>query len=300
MQMEMQPSKIKEKGSHAELKYKKKLSITEKKSAWLGRIVIWLVLIITLFPILSVFFASLSAGSSFTQTTILPSQMTLENYKKIFTQTDIWIWLKNTMIISLSLAIIQLAIVIPAAFAFSKLRFKFRSKGLMALLILQMFPTSMALPAILRIAYNHNGMDKLWVVVVLLLAAGLANNTWLMKGYMDGIPSDLIEAAYVDGATTPQVLVKIMLPLIRNMILVIFLYAFIGGYSEFMISAALLKDKAALSLPVGMQSFIRDKFSANWAQFSAIAMVASLPIVAIFLSLQKYIAEGFTSGAVKG
>lgn len=300
MQIGMESNKPREKESGLELKYKKKLSTGDKKSAWLGRIVIWFVLILTLFPILSVFLASLSAGSSFTQTTLLPSEITFDNYIKVFTKTDIWIWLKNTMIISLSLAVVQLAIVIPAAFAFSKLRFKFRSKGLMALLILQMFPTSMALPAILRIAYNNNGMDKLWVVVVLLLSAGLANNTWLMKGYMDGIPSDLIEAAYVDGATTRQVLVKIMLPLIRNMILVIFLYAFIGGYSEFMISAALLKDKAALSLPVGMHSFIREKFSANWAQFSAIAMVASVPIVAIFLALQKYIAEGFTSGAVKG
>lgn len=300
MQMQMESNKIQKNESHLELKYKKKLSMGERKSAWLGRIVIWLILAVTLFPILSVFFASLSAGSSFTQTTILPSEMTLDNYKKIFASPDTWIWLKNTMIISLSLAIIQLAIVIPAAFAFSKFKFKFRSKGLMFLLILQMFPTSMALPAILRIAYDNNGMDKLWVVVILLLAAGLANNTWLMKGYMDGIPSDLIEAAYVDGATTCQVLFKIMLPLIRNMILVIFLYAFIGGYSEFMISAALLKDKSMLSLPVGMQSFIREKFSANWAQFSAMSMVASIPIVAVFLSLQKYIAEGFTSGAVKG
>jgi arabinogalactan oligomer/maltooligosaccharide transport system permease protein len=188
---------------------------------------------------------------------------------------------------------------VPAAFAFSKLRFAFRSKGLMSLLILQMFPTAMALPAILRIAYNHNGMDNLFVITI-LLCTGIAYNIWLMKGYMDGIPTELVEAAYVDGATTFQVFVKIIIPLIKNMALVIFLFAFISAYSEFMISSALLKDKATQTIAVGMQQFIRDKFSANWTQYSAAAIMASTPVVILFLSLQKFIAKGLTAGAVKG
>ncbi|MDS0526944.1 ABC transporter permease subunit [Clostridium sp. SHJSY1] len=285
--------------TNVSLKYNKKMTKANKKSAWLSRIVLWMVIVITLFPIFAVIFASLSKGSSFTQTTILPKSWTLDNYRKVIEDTQFLRWLVNSMITCIAAALIQLALVIPAAFAFSKLRFAFRSKGLMALLILQMFPTSMALPAILRIAYNHNGMDNLFVITI-LLCTGIAYNIWLMKGYMDGIPTELIEAAYVDGATTFQVFIKILLPLIKNMALVIFLFAFISAYSEFMISSALLKDRSTQTIAVGMQQFIRDRFSANWTQYSAAAIMASTPVVILFLSLQKFIAKGLTAGAVKG
>lgn len=296
MQVEM---KLPKTSVETDLKYKKKLSKREKISLWISRFVIWGILAVVLFPILAVVFASLSKGSSFTQTTILPESWTFDNYLKVFEKTNFLVWLKNSIIVSVAAALFQLLLVIPAAFAFSKLRFAFRSKGLMMLLILQMFPTSMALPAILRFAYNNNGMDNLGFVVI-LLCTGVAYNIWLMKGYMDSIPTALVEAAYVDGASTFQVLVKIIAPLIKNMALVIFLYAFIAAYSEFIISSALLKDSGSLTLSVGLQRFIKDQFSANWTQYSAAAIMASLPVVALFLSLQKFISDGFTSGSVKG
>lgn len=285
--------------TNVSLKYKKRMTKSNRKSAWVSRIVLWIMLVVVLFPILAIVFASLSKGSSFTQTSLFPKSWTLDNYKKVIEDTQFLRWLGNSLITCIAAALIQLALVVPAAFAFSKLRFAFRSKGLMSLLILQMFPTAMALPAILRIAYNHNGMDNLFVITI-LLCTGIAYNIWLMKGYMDGIPTELVEAAYVDGATTFQVFVKIIIPLIKNMALVIFLFAFISAYSEFMISSALLKDKATQTIAVGMQQFIRDKFSANWTQYSAAAIMASTPVVILFLSLQKFIAKGLTAGAVKG
>ena len=132
------------------------------------------------------------------------------------------------------------------------------------------------------------------------MCTGMAYNIWLMKGYMDGVPTDLIEAAYVDGATTAQAFFKIVLPLIKNMAIVIFLFAFINAYSEFMMSSALLKDSAAQTIAVGMRNFINDKFSSNWTVYSAGAVLASLPVVVLFLSFQKFIAKGLTAGAVKG
>lgn len=285
--------------SDVKLKYKKKISSSERRNLWISRIVLWFMMILVLFPIIAVVGASLSKGSSFTQSALIPKEITFDNYKNVITNTNFLIWMKNSLIVCIASAVVQLSIVIPAAFAFSKLKFMFRSKGLMALLILQMFPTAMALPAILRIAYNHNGMDNL-LVVILLMCTGIAYNIWLMKGYMDGIPSDLMEAAYVDGATTFQVFIKIIFPLIKNMMIVIFLFSFINAYSEFMISSALLKDSTAQTLAVGMQLFINDKFSSNWTQYSAAAIMASLPVVILFMSFQKFIAGGLTAGAVKG
>ncbi len=294
MQMELSPKEM-----DVELKYVKKISKKGRKSLWISRIAIWVMLFVVLFPIISIVGASLSQGSSFTQTTLLPKSYTLDNYTKLLTETNFAKWLFNSMIVSVASGLIQLALVIPAAFAFSKLRFAFRSKGLMALLILQMFPTSMALPAILRVAYNYNLMDNLPVIII-LMCTGMAYNIWLMKGYMDGVPTDLIEAAYVDGATTAQAFFKIVLPLIKNMAIVIFLFAFINAYSEFMMSSALLKDSAVQTIAVGMRNFINDKFSSNWTVYSAGAVLASLPVVVLFLSFQKFIAKGLTAGAVKG
>lgn len=282
MQMELSSKELESK-----LKYVKKISKKGRKSLWLSRICIWIMLFIVLFPIISIIGSSLSQGSSFTQTSLLPSSYTLDNYKKLLTDTNFTKWLFNSIFVSVASGLIQLSFVIPAAFAFSKLRFAFRSKGLMAL------------PAILRVAYNNNLMDNLPVIII-LMCTGMAYNIWLMKGYMDGIPTDLIEAAYVDGATTAQAFVKIVLPLIKNMALVIFLFAFINAYSEFMMSSALLKDSAVQTIAVGMRNFINDKFSSNWTVYSAGAVLSSLPVVVLFLCFQKFIAKGLTAGAVKG
>lgn len=221
------------------------------------------------------------------------------NYIKVINQSNFLTWTKNSLIVCISVAVLQLVMTIPAAFAFSKLKFKGRKYGLMGLLILQMFPTTMALPAILSVAYKYDMMDKLGGLII-LLAVGSAYNIWLMKGYMDGVPKELSEAAYIDGATTFQVFTKIILPLIKNMIIVIFIFAFVGAYSEFLFTSALIKDPSVETLATGMRGFIKDKYSANWTQYSAAAMMASLPVVLISVVSQKFFAQGLTAGSVKG
>jgi len=293
--------------NNKEISYKYEEIITSKQriNAWLSRVVLWFFVAVVLFPILAIFSASVTKGTGFSTTDLLPKSVTFQNYIDLINKTDFLKWVKNSLFLCLSVSVIQIAITLPAAFAFSKLRFLFRGQGLMSLLILQMFPTTMALPAILTACLNLkdyigiNGTDNI-VVIIALLCGGSAYNIWLMKGYMDGIPKELTEAAYVDGATTMQVFLKIILPLMRNMILVIFLFAFIGAYSEFIFSSALLKDPGVQTLATGLQSFIKDKFSSNWTQYSAAAIMASVPVVIIFMSLQKFVASGLTAGSVKG
>lgn len=282
-----------------ELKYVKKLKASDVRTAWISRIVLWIMIIIVLIPIMAVVSASMAKGNSFTQTSIFPKSFTLENYVKVLTQTRFLIWVKNSLIVCFSVALIQLLMTIPAAFAFSKLKFKGRKFGLMALLILQMFPNTMALPAILSVAYNIDSMDKLWPLI-LIISVGSAYNIWLMKGYMDSIPKELTEAAYMDGATTFQAFIKVVMPLIKNMVIVIFIFAFVGAYSEFLFTSALIKDPDTETIATGMRGFIKDKFSANWTQYSAAAMMASLPVVLISVFSQKFFAKGLTSGSVKG
>lgn len=286
-------------------KYVEKINPRDRRKAWISRVILWIFVAIVIFPLLAIVTASLTEGTGFASTRLLPEKVSFANYSAVINDTDFLLWVKNSMVLCLSVAAIQLLMTLPAAFAFSKLKFAFRSKGLLSLLILQMFPTTIALPAILTIAFNLedyigiNGMDNIGVII-LLLCGGSAYNIWLMKGYMDGIPNELTEAAYVDGATTMQMFVRIVLPLMRNMILVVFLFAFINSYSEFIFSSALLKDPEVQTVATGMRGFIKDKFASNWTQYSAAAILASVPVVALFMGLQKYLASGLTAGAVKG
>ena len=278
--------------------YKKKLRTDEIRTAWLSRIFIWVMVLVTLFPIVAVISASMAKGNAFTQTTFFPAEWTLENYKRVIEKTQFLLWIRNSILISTVVAIIQLLLSVPAAFAFSKLRFWGRKNGLMSLLILQMFPGTMALPAILGIVFAYNLTNKPWVLI-LILAGGSAYNIWLLKGAIDGIPNELVEAAYIDGASTIKVFTSIIIPLLRNMLIVIFLFAFIGAYSEFMFTSAILKNADVQTITTGLQKFITNNFSANWTMYSAAAVMAALPIVVIFMIFQKYIATGLVSGSVK-
>ena len=283
----------------SELKYERKLRPAERRMAWISRIFIWFMLLVVLFPVFAVVSASMAKGEVFTQTTLIPSAWTLENYAKVLTETNFLIWVKNSLIICVVVSVIQLLLTVPMAFAFSRLKFWGRKNGLMMLLLLQMFPAAMSLPAILALAYRLDGMDHIITLIIIQAGAG-AFNIWLLKGAIDGIPKELTEAAYVDGASTFQTVTMIILPLLRNMLLVIFLFTFIGAYSEFIFASALLKSPESLTLAVGMQQFITNNFSANWTQYSAAAIMASIPIVAFATIAQKYMAKGLTAGSVKG
>lgn len=283
----------------SELKYERKLRPAERRMAWISRIFIWFMLLVVLFPVFAVVSASMAKGEVFTQTSLIPSAWTLENHAKVLTETNFLIWVKNSLIICVVVSVIQLLLTVPMAFAFSRLKFWGRKKGLMMLLLLQMFPTTMSLPAILALAYRLDGMDHI-ITLIIISAGASAFNIWLLKGAIDGIPKELTEAAYVDGASTFQTFTMIILPLLRNMLLVIFLFTFIGAYSEFIFASALLKSPESLTLAVGMQQFITNNFSANWTQYSAAAIMASIPIVAFATIAQKYMAKGLTAGSVKG
>ncbi|WP_244834930.1 ABC transporter permease subunit [Clostridium sp. BJN0001] len=282
-----------------ELVYKKRMTPAERRVAWLSRIILWVMAVIVLIPIMAVVSASMAKGNSFTQTSIFPTTFTLENYVKVVRDTNFLIWVRNSLFVCLSVSVVQLIMTVPAAFAFAKLKFKGRRFGLMFLLILQMFPTTMALPAILGIAYRFNLMDKLWGLII-LLAVGSAYNIWLMKGYMDGIPNELCESACIDGANTWDVLWKIIFPLIKNMLIVIFIFAFVGAYSEFIFTSALMKDASTQTIATGMRTFITNNYSAKWTQYSAAAIMASLPVVIISIVAQKFFASGLVAGSVKG
>lgn len=270
-----------------------------KRNLLLSRIVIWVTIIIVMFPAVWIVMASLSKGDSFFSSSLFPEELSLINYQKLFEQTEFGLWVFNSLKMCFLVAVIQLFLTTTAAYAFSRIRFPGRGKGLMAVLVLQVFPSSMALAGYYVIIYKFGLVNNL-VAIVFVLAAGSAYNIWLLKSYMDGIPKELDESAFVDGAGHLITFTKIVFPLAMPQIAVIFIFSFISTYSEYVISSVFLQTPNSYTLAIGLQSFIADQFNAHWTMFAAAAVLASVPVMIVFLLLQRFIQGGLIAGGVKG
>lgn len=272
---------------------------SEKRNLWISRIVIWIAIVLVIFPALWIVMASFSKGDSFFSSSLFPDELSLINYRRLFEQTDFTLWVVNSLKMCLLVAIVQLFLTTTSAYAFSRIRFPGRSKGLMTVLVLQVFPSSMALAGYYVIIYKFGLVNNL-VAIVFVLAAGSAYNIWLLKSYMDGIPRELDESAFVDGAGHLTAFLWIVLPLAMPQIAVIFIFSFIATYSEYVISSVFLQTPNSYTLAIGLQSFIADQFNAHWTMFAAAAVLSSVPVMVVFLLLQKFIQGGLVAGGVKG
>ena len=278
---------------------KERLSTSESRILWISRVIIWITIVVIMFPALWIVMSSFSAGDSFFLSSLFPKKLSLEHYVELFKETDFVLWVWNSLKMCLLVAVIQLILTSLAAYAFSRLRFTGRKYGLMTLLILQVFPNSMAVSGYYILVYKF-GLADSSLALILVLAGGSAFNIWLLKSYMDGIPVELDEAAMVDGAGNFTVFYKIILPLALPQLVVIFLFSFIATYSEYVISSVFLQNPHKMTLALGLQSFITNQFAAHWTLFSAAAVISSIPIMVVFMALQKYIQNGLSVGGVKG
>ncbi|WP_373843999.1 sugar ABC transporter permease [Bacteroides heparinolyticus] len=281
------------------MKYKEKLAPSDMRTLWISRIVIWVVMVLVIFPALWIVMSSFSAGDSFFLSSLFPKKLSTQHYRELFTETNFMMWVGNSLKLCFIVAIIQLILTSLAAYAFSRLRFTGRKYGLMALLVLQVFPSSMAVAGYYILIYKFGLVDSN-LALVFVLAGGSAFNIWLLKSYMDGIPYELDEAAMVDGANQFQVFYKIVMPLAVPELAVLFLFSFIATYSEYVITSIFLQTPGKMTLALGLQSFISDQFAAHWTMFSAAAVISSLPIMIVFMCLQRYIQNGLVAGGVKG
>ena len=277
----------------------KKLAAYERRTLWISRVIIWIAIVVILFPALWIVMSSFSAGDSFFLSSLFPDKFSTEHYVELFQETDFLLWVWNSVKLCFAVAIIQLTLTALAAYSFSRMRFTGRKYGLMSLLVLQVFPNSMAISGYYILLYQFGLVDNM-IALIQVLAGGSAFQIWLLKSYMDGIPKELDEAAMVDGAGHFTVFRKIILPLAAPQLAVIFLFSFIATYSEYVISSVFLQTPGNMTLALGLQSFISDQFAAHWTLFSAAAVLSSLPIMIVFMALQRYIQNGLVAGGVKG
>jgi arabinogalactan oligomer/maltooligosaccharide transport system permease protein len=278
-----------------------------KNTGWRHAIA-WIAIAAALFPVLWVISAAFSEDPSISSTALIPAEPTLKNFETLFTNPDqpYANWYLNTMIVATVSSFLTVLIAAGAAYAFSRFRFKGRKVGLMFLLLVQMFPAFLTLTAIYIIMVNIGdvfppiGLDTLPGLILVYLGGAMGVNAWLIKGFFDTIPIEIDESAKVDGATHGQVFWGIILPLAVPVLAVVGLLSFIGTINEFIIASALIQTPETKTLSVGLQGFIANQYSENWGPFAAGALLAAIPVVILFMFLQRFIVSGLTAGSVKG
>ncbi|WP_251151880.1 sugar ABC transporter permease [Cellulosimicrobium sp. Marseille-Q4280] len=257
------------------------------------------------FPLVYVLSASLSENGTLTGSNSLFSDVSTANYAQLGT-TMFWTWMTNTLVIAVVTSVGTVLMGAAAAYAFSRFRFSGRRVGLTSLLIIQMFPQMLAFVAIFLLLLGLGdvvpalGLNSKIALVAVYLGGALGVNTFLMYGFFNTVPRELDEAAKIDGATHTQIYWTIILRLVAPILAVVALLSFISTFGEFIIARIVLSSESNWTLAVGLYGWVSSLREANWGLFTAGAVISALPVLALFLYLQKYIVGGLTAGSVKG
>lgn len=259
------------------------------------------------FPLLYVLSASLNPTGTLVGSNQLFRAFDIANYVELFNRPTLPFaaWFANTVIIGLVTAVGTVFLGALAAYAFSRLRFTGRRIGLLSLLLVQMFPQLLGVVAIFLLLYGIGeifpvlGLGSQLGLILVYLGGALGVNTYLMYGFFNTVPASIDEAAKIDGASHTQIFFGIILRLVAPILAVVGLLSFVATASEFVIASVVLTDLSSQTLAVGLYGLVSNETSKNWTLFSAGAVLSAVPVMVLFVFLQKYIVSGLTAGAVK-
>ncbi len=263
--------------------------------------------VFSVFPLLYVLSVSLNPIGTLTGSNELFRRIDFGNFVELLDNPEqpFGKWFINTMLIASISSVASIFLGAMAAYAFSRMRFVGRRVGLLSLLLVQMFPQFLAVVAIFLLLV---GISDIWPqfglgtqagLILVYLGGALGANTFLMYGFFNTIPVSIDEAAKIDGAGHARIFFTIILRLVTPILAVVGLLSFIGTSGEFVIASVLLTDPDKQTLAVGLYTFVSQAQSKNWGVFAAGAVLSAIPIITLFLFLQKYIVSGLTAGSVK-
>ena len=261
-----------------------------------------------LFPLLYVLSASLNPRGTLTGSNQLFSAFGFDSYVRILSdsQNPYGLWFLNTLVIATVTGAVTVFIGALAAYAFSRMRFAGRRIGLVTIVVVQMFPQLLAVVAIFLLMstlgdwFPAIGLNTHTGLILVYLGGALGVNTYLMYGFFNTLPMELDEAARIDGAGHARIFFTMILPLVAPILAVVALLSFIGTVNEYVIASVMLVDVDQQTLVVGLTKLVANPRYADWSAFSAGAVMAAIPVMILFLFLQRYIVGGLTAGATKG
>jgi arabinogalactan oligomer / maltooligosaccharide transport system permease protein len=257
--------------------------------------------VFALFPVFFVVQAAFRPGQSlYTLTLSLwPDHPTWDNFTYIFTRIPFPLWLRNSLGVSVGTMLAGLVGSATGAYALSRFRFAGKQMTLILLLAIQAFPSVLALIPIYLILKTIGLIGSPFGLVLAYMSVALVFCTWNLKGYFDTIPRELDEAALIDGCTVTQAFIRIVLPLSLPALAVTALLMFLTAWNEWVMASVLLLDENTYTVPVGLWGLQND-YRVPWGYFAAASIIVSVPVMVLFLGLQRYFRTGLTVGGVKG
>ncbi len=256
---------------------------------------------ISLYPISYIFTISLRPGDRLLSTSLqlIPDGATLQNYLVLLTETPFLRWMLNSILVSVVVTITGVALASTAGYAISRYKFSGRGAMLKGLLVTQMFPATMLLLPLYVVLINLQLLNSYIGIVIIYSATALPFCVWQMKGYYDTIPAALEEAARIDGCTPWQAFRLVILPLAAPALVITALFSFMSAWNEYVVANVVLQDTAMFTLPLGLKLF-QGSLTTQWGLYAAGSLLVSIPVVALFLILSRYLISGLTLGSVKG
>ncbi len=228
-----------------------------------------------------------------------PAHLSVKNFVDVMTEQPFGRWLLNSVMVSLMTTVLGVFLACTAAYAFSRFRFPGRDTGMLAFLVSQMFPGTLMLIPLFIIIVKWLGLgNTFWGLVIVYATTAIPFCVWMLKGYFDTIPVDIEESAVIDGASRRTIFRRIILPLAKPAIAITALFSFMTAWNEFILASVFLESESLYTAPVGLRFFVGG-FSSQWGFFAAGSVIVSLPVVILFLYLQKYLVSGLTAGSVK-
>lgn len=258
--------------------------------------------LITLIPILYAVSVSLNGQNSLLSSdfSFIPKNFTLKNYREVISGKDILTWSQNTVLLAAVTVALSLLIAVPAAYCFSRRRFPGRKLILKCLVLLNSFPAILSMFAIYRLL-RPLGLVNHRVGLILVYTGTMAVfSLWNTKGYFDTIPTEIEEAAKIDGASDIQVVVRIVLPLAKPSIITTALQVLIYVWNEYIYATTFMTGESKYTLAAGLNSLQATEMTGSWPVFAAASITVSIPVLIIFFMCQKYMTSGLTAGGVKG
>jgi arabinogalactan oligomer/maltooligosaccharide transport system permease protein len=229
-----------------------------------------------------------------------PQHWSLHNFTSVLSDQPFARWILNSFAVAVATTVVGVALACTAAYAFSRFKFPGQRAGMMSFLVSQMFPGTLMLIPLYIIVVQWLGMGSSRIGLVLIYATtSVPFSVWMLKGYFDTIPKELEEAAVIEGASAGTVFWRIVMPLATPAIAITALFSFMSAWNEFILAATLMDKEDMYTAPVGLRFFVGG-FSQQWGYFAAGSIIVSVPVVVLFLYLQKYLVSGLTAGSVKG
>ncbi len=232
---------------------------------------------------------------------LLPAGATFNNYIYAIQKTPFLLWLRNSLIVAGGTTILGIVLAVTAAYGYSRFDFHGKNSTLMLFLVVQMFPGVIVLIPYYLIMYNLGLVDTFIGLIIAYAVTAIPLIVWMSKGFFDSIPKSIDEAAMIDGCSRFSAFMRVVLPLATPGISVAALFSFITAWNEFVLAYTFMGEEH-YTLPVGIMQFVglTGTTSSQWGVFAAVSIMVSIPVVLVFLSLQRYLISGMTSGSVKG